>query len=215
MRALTIRVNDVIGVAGFVRQGSRVDVIVTIRAMTEAITRPVVSNVQVLAAGANIDPEAARSGQATQVAVVTLLVTPEDAERITLAQSQGQIMLALRNPLDVMPVETRGVRMGARAFFSVSTARRPSMCRSRTFSGPDRASFRTIRCRSRSEQTARCFAVLRCRFGSVPRSWCAGVRAPREPRSWDPSRSPSKVSTFTLVTARPPSPRVSRRRIFA
>jgi pilus assembly protein CpaB len=111
MRAMSVRVNDVVGVAGFVSTGSRVDLLVTVRAANDTITRIVVSNVQVLAAGINIDREAARSGQANQVAVVTLLVTPEDAEKIALAQNQGQIMLALRNPLDVTPAETRGVRM--------------------------------------------------------------------------------------------------------
>jgi pilus assembly protein CpaB len=110
MRALSVRVNDVIGVAGFVVTGTRVDVIVIIRAEQDTVSRTVVSNVQVLAAGTNIDRDAARSGQAQQASVVTLLVAPEDGEKIALAQSQGQIMLALRNPLDVAPVETRGVR---------------------------------------------------------------------------------------------------------
>jgi pilus assembly protein CpaB len=111
MRAVSVRVNDVVGVAGFVQQGNRVDVIVVVRAGNDSISRTVLNNVQVLAAGPNIDREAARGGQAVTVSVVTLLVTPEDAEKLTLAQNQGQIMLALRNPLDVSPAETRGVRM--------------------------------------------------------------------------------------------------------
>jgi pilus assembly protein CpaB len=111
MRAMSVRVNDVVGVAGYVVSTSRVDVLVTVRPDKEMITRTVVSNVLVLAAGTEIDREAARTGQARQTAVVTLSVTPDDAEKIALAQSQGQIMLALRNPLDTAPAETRGVRM--------------------------------------------------------------------------------------------------------
>jgi pilus assembly protein CpaB len=111
MRAMSVRVNDVIGVAGHVVAGTRVDLIVITRAGQEAVSRTVVSNVEVLAAGTNVDREAARTGAAQATAVVTLLVTPEDGEKIALAQTQGQIMLALRNPMDVAPVETRGVRM--------------------------------------------------------------------------------------------------------
>lgn len=111
MRAMSVRVNDVVGVAGYVVASSRVDVLVTVRPDKEMITRTVVSNVLVLASGTEIDREAARTGQARQTAVVTLSVTPDDAEKIALAQSQGQIMLALRNPLDTAPAETRGVRM--------------------------------------------------------------------------------------------------------
>jgi len=111
MRAMSVRVNDVIGVAGFAVQGTRVDVLVTVRPDKESISRTVVSNVQILAAGTNTDTAQARDGQAIAARVVTLLVTPEDAERLALAENQGEIMLALRNPLDVEPVETKGIRM--------------------------------------------------------------------------------------------------------
>lgn len=111
MRALSIRVNDVIGVAGFVVAGTHVDVLVTVRPDREDITRVVVSNVEVLGAGTNIDAQQARDGQPIPASVVTLAVTPEDAEKLALAQTTGQIMLALRNPLDVLPAETRGARM--------------------------------------------------------------------------------------------------------
>ena len=113
MRAMSVKVNDVIGVSGFTLPGTRVDVVVTVRPDDESISRVVVSNVQVLASGTRFDQDAARAGQAVQAAVVTLLVTPEDAERIALAQNEGQIMLALRNPMDVERVETRGVRMSS------------------------------------------------------------------------------------------------------
>ena len=111
MRALAVRVNDVIGVAGFTVPGTRVDVLVTLRQREDSLTRAVVSNIQVLTAGTLFDMEKAKDGQAIPSSVVTLMVTPEDAERITLAQNTGAITLVLRNPLDVVPTETRGARM--------------------------------------------------------------------------------------------------------
>jgi pilus assembly protein CpaB len=111
MRAMSVRVNDVIGVAGFAVPSTRVDVIVTVKPDRESVSRVVVSNVQVLTSGTKFDVDAARTGEAIPAPVVTLLVTPQDAERIALAQSEGSIMLALRNPMDVENVETRGVRM--------------------------------------------------------------------------------------------------------
>ena len=112
MRALSVKVNEVIGVAGFLVRGTHVDVIVVIRPteQRDSVSRVVVTNVQILAAGTNIDQEAARSGKPLPSSVVTLLVTPQDAEKIALAQTEGQIMLALRNPLDTEIVETAGVR---------------------------------------------------------------------------------------------------------
>jgi pilus assembly protein CpaB len=113
MRALSVRVNEVIGVAGFTVPGTRVDVLVTLRDGADSLTRAVVSNVQVLTAGTRYDVEQAKAGNAMPSSVVTLLVTPEDAERITLAQSTGAIMLVLRNPLDVAPTETNGARLAS------------------------------------------------------------------------------------------------------
>ena len=102
MRAIAVRVNDVIGVAGFVAPGTRVDLVVTIRRATDSMTRTAASNVQVLAAGTRQDQGKPDSDTKKPNAstVVTLMVTPEDAERIALAQSEGEIMLVLRNPLD-------------------------------------------------------------------------------------------------------------------
>jgi pilus assembly protein CpaB len=111
MRAMSVRVNDVIAVAGYILPSTRVDVLVTMRSNQESMTRVVVSNVQVLTAGTMTDEERARSGEAVQSTVVTLLVTPQDAERIALAQTDGQIMLALRNPLDQEPTQTNGIRV--------------------------------------------------------------------------------------------------------
>ncbi len=115
MRAMSVKVNDVIGVAGFVVPGTRVDVVVTIRRQTDSMTRTAASNVQVLAAGTRKDqgkPET-DTRTANESTVVTLLVSPADAERIALAQSEGEIMLMLRNPNDNEAVATTGVRTGS------------------------------------------------------------------------------------------------------
>ncbi len=131
MRAMSVKVNEVIGVAGFIDPGTRVDLVVTIRKKDDTTSRTAVSNVQVLSAGtrseqekATIKPEQAAKAVASQPAtpptVVTLLVTPQDAERIALAQAEGQIMLVLRNPLDTEATATSGVH--AEALFGSEVA---------------------------------------------------------------------------------------------
>jgi len=116
MRAISVKVNEVVGVAGFVVPGSRVDVLVTVDEQNGnsrgGMARAVVSNVQVLTAGTRFDQEKARAdGKPIPTTVVTLLATPQDAERITLAAAEGKVMLTLRNPLDTDPTQTPGVRM--------------------------------------------------------------------------------------------------------
>lgn len=117
MRAISVKTNEVVGVAGFVIPGTRVDVLVTVakgNGKDEPISRAVVSNVQVLTAGSRFDQEKAKTeGKPIAATVVTLLVTPEDAERISLAANEGQITLTLRNPLDVAPTVTNGARMAS------------------------------------------------------------------------------------------------------
>jgi pilus assembly protein CpaB len=109
-RAISVKVNEVIGVAGFVTPGTLVDVLVTIRQDQDAISRIVVQNVEVLTAGAKYDDlEARREGKPIPSTVVTLMVKPDQAERIALAASQGQIMLTLRNPQDTEHAETYGI----------------------------------------------------------------------------------------------------------
>jgi len=115
MRAISVRVNEVIGVAGFVIPGSHVDLVVTAKdPRTQAnITKAVVNNLEVLTAGSRFDQESSRSeGKPIQASVVTLLATPEDAEKIGLASSEGSITLTLRNPLDTAPTKTEGARIG-------------------------------------------------------------------------------------------------------
>jgi pilus assembly protein CpaB len=114
MRAISVRVNEVIGVAGFVIPGTRVDVLVSIKQGEDTLSRVVVSNVQVLTAGTRFDQEQAlKDGNAIPTSVVTLLVTPQDAEKIALAGDEGRITLTLRNPLDQQPTETGGARRGS------------------------------------------------------------------------------------------------------
>jgi pilus assembly protein CpaB len=110
MRAVSVRVNDVVAVAGFVQAGTRVDVLVTGTPTggSEPVTTTVLSNVAVLAAGTRMERNTA--GEAQSVPVITLLLSPEDAQKITLASSEGRIQLALRNPVDVAQVKPEVVR---------------------------------------------------------------------------------------------------------
>jgi len=110
---MSVKVNEVVGVAGFVVPGTKVDVLVTLRRNDESMTRTVVSNVQVLTAGTRYDQQKAKDGEPIPSTVVTLMVSPQDAEKITLAQTEGQVMLALRNPLDTQQTDTQGIRSAA------------------------------------------------------------------------------------------------------
>jgi pilus assembly protein CpaB len=100
MRAVSVRVNEVVSVAGFVTPGTRVDVLLTGTpgGTGEQQTTTVLQNVAVLASGHTL--ERTSTGEAQNTAVITLLVSPDDAQRLTLASSEGHIQLALRNPLD-------------------------------------------------------------------------------------------------------------------
>jgi pilus assembly protein CpaB len=104
MRAMSVAVNDVIGVAGFVTPGTKVDVLVTgklagpSRGEEDTITRTILENISVLAAGQKIEQD--REGKPQNVPVVTLLVTPDDAARLTMASTEGKIQLSLRNTVD-------------------------------------------------------------------------------------------------------------------
>ena len=100
MRAVSVRVNEVVAVAGFVVPGTRVDVLLTgnPRGTDEPLTTTVLENVEVLAAGQKLQRSA--QGEPQSVPVITLLVSPEDAQKLTMASNEGRIQLALRNPLD-------------------------------------------------------------------------------------------------------------------
>jgi pilus assembly protein CpaB len=98
-RAMSVRVNEVIGVAGYVLPGTRVDVVATANPSSRSediTTKVVLQNVEVLAAGTRLEQDTP-DGKPMQVTVVTLLVTPDESERLTLASTEGKIQLALRN----------------------------------------------------------------------------------------------------------------------
>lgn len=122
MRAVSVRVDDVIGVAGFVLPRARVDVLVTLTppGSEDAASRVFLQNVSAVAAGQEIQRD--EDGTPMTVTVITLLVTPEDAEKLVLAASQGRIQMALRNTLDVDTLDTAGSRVSA----LMAGARRPA-----------------------------------------------------------------------------------------
>ncbi len=112
MRAIAVKVDDVVGVAGFIHADDRVDVIVTMRAAyggAESTTKVFLQNIKVLAVGQEVDNGDKTRLHATPATVATLLVSPQDAERLVLAQNEGRIMLTLRSWTDSVPVATDGV----------------------------------------------------------------------------------------------------------
>lgn len=108
-RAITVKVNEVYGVAGFLQPGSYVDLLVNLRDNKESpLSRIVLERVLVLAVAQNTDrPE---EGKARVVNAVTLEVTPEQAEKIDLARSIGTLSLVLRNQVDQKSAETDGAQ---------------------------------------------------------------------------------------------------------
>lgn len=111
MRALSVKVDEVISVAGFVVPGTRVDVLLTMAAPGEngeTVTKVILQNVQALAAGQSVEKD--KDGRPQPVGVLTVLVTPEQAESLALASNQGKIQLALRNTLDTLRIKTDGAR---------------------------------------------------------------------------------------------------------
>ena len=166
LRAMSVRVNEVIGVAGYVLPGTRVDVLATLspteqrRDMTSKV---VLTNVQVLAAGTKME-QATEDSKPTPVTVVTLLVNPVEAERLTLASTEGKIQLALRNPLDAEMPSTTGIKPAALLGFA-PPVREPAPARrgARTVTapppvpttGPDLPSVEIIRGDKRTREVLR------------------------------------------------------------
>jgi len=125
LRAVSVKVNEVIGVAGYVLPGTRVDVLATVsptQQSADMTSKVILTNVQVLAAGTKIDRDN-KDNKPIPVTVVTLLVEPEEAERLTLASTEGKIQLALRNPLDKSTPVTRGIRPAALLGAAATTPR--------------------------------------------------------------------------------------------
>ena len=117
MRATAVKVDDVVGVAGFVTPGMRVDVLISgnppgdqaRNLETGTLTQTLLQNIQVLSAGQDIQKDA--EGKPHPVQVVNLLVTPEQAETLSLASNQTKIQLVLRNPLDTTINQVPGTAM--------------------------------------------------------------------------------------------------------
>jgi pilus assembly protein CpaB len=140
MRAIALRSDDVVGVGGFVFPNSRVDVLVTYRApgMTEPITATVLQDVEVLATDHQTQPDP--EGRPTTVNVATLLLTPQNAERVVLAASQGSLHFILRNGADQQQVNDPPAQLSQ--FTTVTgqmtasvrhTAARPAAARPRAY----------------------------------------------------------------------------------
>jgi pilus assembly protein CpaB len=113
-RAVSVRVNEIIGVAGFVLPRTRVDVLVSVNPGGEkgrSASKMILQNVEVLAAGQKIEQDS--DGKPETVNVITLLVDPEEAEKLTLASHEGEVQLALRNSLDLDAVTTSGANLSA------------------------------------------------------------------------------------------------------
>jgi pilus assembly protein CpaB len=108
MRAVSLRVNEVVGVAGFVLPGMRVDILLTGRPPDKdaEVTVTVLQNILVLSAGQTIEPDG--QGRAINAPTVTLLVTPQQAETLTLSANEGRVQLVLRNGSDQKIATTKG-----------------------------------------------------------------------------------------------------------
>lgn len=107
MRALSVRVDEVVGVAGFVLPGTMVDVLVTGssggRGGGDSVTRTILQNIRVFASGQRIEED--KDGKPQKVSVVTLQVDPEQAAKLTMASTEGRIQLALRNTIDTKDLD--------------------------------------------------------------------------------------------------------------
>ena len=116
MRAFAVRVNEVVGVAGFVVPGMRVDILIAGNppgnsSNNGTVSRTLLQNIEVLSAGQNFQKDT--EGKPVQVQVVNLLVTPEQAEILSLASNETRIQLVLRNPLDTQTAKTPGVALAS------------------------------------------------------------------------------------------------------
>jgi len=119
MRAVSVRVNDVVSVAGFVQPGTHVDVLATGSGGNERQTTTVLENVLVLAVGKSLDRNPLADAQTAPV--ITLAVSPDDAQKLALVSQEGRIQLSLRNPMD-----TRKGGIGATRTSSLYLGEKPA-----------------------------------------------------------------------------------------
>jgi pilus assembly protein CpaB len=114
-RAMAVKVDEVVGVAGFIKPGDRVDVMVTInpsRSGESVLAKLVLSNTLVLATGTETERKGGNE-KATPVTVITLEVTPEEAEKLALSTTEGKLRLALRNPMNTDVALTKGATINS------------------------------------------------------------------------------------------------------
>lgn len=111
MRATAVRSNEIVGVAGFLYPGSHVDVLATynLPGATGSVTQTVLQDVEVLTAGQTIEPDP--TGKPQEVNVVTLLLSPENSQKLQLASTQGAIQFVLRNGTDTKNVDLHPTRV--------------------------------------------------------------------------------------------------------
>jgi pilus assembly protein CpaB len=152
-RAVSVRVNEIIGVAGFVLPRTRVDVVVSVNPGGEkgkSASKMILQNVEVLAAGQKIEQD--EEGKPETVNVITLLVTPEDAEKLTLASHEGDLQLALRNSLDLDPVTTKGALLSSMVHGAPAPAPAPRASRPAAAPKPTPDTVEVIRGNKRSTE---------------------------------------------------------------
>lgn len=130
-RAMSVKVDDVIGVAGFIKPADHVDVMVTIEPEAgkqgNTVAKMILENVKVLAAGTQMERKG-KDEEPKQVQVITVEVDVEEAEKLALASNQGRLRLALRNPLNKEHVLTKGANVGALlSSFRPKVAARPKV----------------------------------------------------------------------------------------
>jgi pilus assembly protein CpaB len=114
-RAMSVKVDDVIGVAGFIKPADHVDVMVTIEPVagkqTHPVSKMILENIKVLASGTQMERKG-KDEEPKPVQVITVEVDVEEAEKLALASTQGRLRLALRNPLSSAKVLTKGANVG-------------------------------------------------------------------------------------------------------
>jgi pilus assembly protein CpaB len=138
-RAVSVRVDDVVGVAGFVHPGDHVDVVVTIQPRNDGpfTSKVILQNVKVLAVGQDLEHRGREAERAAPVTVATLQVSPEESEALALAATRGKLLLALRSASDTGVAATRGIAPTAllaatEAPAAPAPARAPARPRTRT-----------------------------------------------------------------------------------
>lgn len=131
MRAIALRSDEVVGVGGFLNPGSHVDVLVTYRpdGATDAHTATALQDATVLAAGQKVEPDP--SGKPSSVTVVTLLLSPDDAQRAVLASTQGTVHFVLRNGSDRVVTTTLPIQLSSLGGDAPLAVARPALYKRR------------------------------------------------------------------------------------